>query len=85
MRHVSDSSRPAFAAKAEPGTAEYKARVAEPTMGAVDSLPPAYRQLVHEFGYIDVYRAWRKGMAPTSIRSAALANGGVFDVDKAGR
>jgi hypothetical protein len=38
-----------------------------PIMNAVDGLPPAYRELVNEFGYIDVYRAWRSGMTPEQI------------------
>lgn len=65
-----------FKPKAEPGTPEYKTNVAEPTMSAIDAMPRVYRDLVHEFGYIDVYRAWKRGWSVEKIRQRA--RGGVF-------
>lgn len=75
-----DSAIGTFQAKASPGTPEYKTRVAEPTMTAVDGLPKAYRAMVHEHGYIDVYLAWRKGMSVAEIQHRAAANGGLFEM-----
>jgi hypothetical protein len=54
-----------------PKDGDYKTLTAEPTMKAVDLMPPAYRQLVNEFGYVDVYRAWRRGYTPQAIKSSA--------------
>lgn len=45
----------------------YKAGGAEPTMRAVDAMPPSYRRLVHEFG-MDVWGMWRRGMSTDEIR-----------------
>lgn len=61
---------------AGPGTDSYTELVAEPTMRAVDGMPEPYRRLIHEFGYVDVYRAWKRGMSPQRIREQAV--GGVF-------
>lgn len=72
MRPLNNSVIPGHAAKAaELGSDEYSARVAGPIMKAVDGLPQSYRELVNEFGYIDVYQAWRRGMTPDQIRQAA--------------
>ena len=65
-----------FVPRASPGTLEYKLKVAEPTMAAIDAMPAQWRELVHEFGYIDVYRAWRRGWVPARVRAAA--RDGVF-------
>ncbi len=64
--------------KALAGTDEFKPRVAEPVMQAVDTMPPVWRLLVHEFDYIDVYRAWKRGMSPDFVRRNAMQNGGRF-------
>lgn len=56
----------------------YRERVAVPTMEAIDAMPQAYRLLVHEFGYVDVYRAWRRGWSVKYIRMLADDAGGVF-------
>lgn len=53
------------------GSEDYSEKVARPTMGAIDGMPEAYRALVNEFGYIDVYRAWRRGWSPEQIRRAS--------------
>lgn len=67
-----NSEVPGFTAKrAEIGSEEYTARVAAPVMDAIDHMPKAYRELVNEFGYVDVYRAWRRGLTPTMIRDRA--------------
>lgn len=64
---MTDSTTLTHAPKAQPGTPEYKRCVAEPVMRAVDALPRSYRALVHEYGYVDVYRAWRRGWSVTQI------------------
>lgn len=51
----------------------YKAMVAQPTMDAIDALPPDIRECVHEFGYISVYLAWKKGMSASAIRGSVAA------------
>lgn len=56
----------------------YRERVAVPTMEAIDAMPRAYRLLVHEFGYVDIYRAWMRGYSVEVIRERARLNGGVF-------
>lgn len=72
MRCLNNSNTEAFRAKAaELGSAEYTERVAGPVMSAIDAMPPAYRALVNEFGYVDVYLAWRKGVKPAAIIAAA--------------
>lgn len=52
---------------------QYKTAVAEPVMAAVDALPAPFRRLVHEFGYVDVYRAWRRGWTVEMIRDRAFS------------
>ncbi len=72
MRALNNSTVPGFTAKsADLGSDEYTQRVAAPVMNAVDTMPRAYRELVNEYGYVDVYRAWRKGMTPQAIRDRA--------------
>lgn len=72
MRPLNNSVVPGFGAKpAELGSDEYSARVASPIMGAVDKMPKAFRDLVNEFGYIDVYHAWRNGWTPEMVRNRA--------------
>ena len=72
MRALNNSEVPGFTAKrAEFGSEEYSERVASPVMNAVDQMPAAYRELVHELGYVDVYRAWKRGWTPAQIRSRA--------------
>ena len=46
------------------------------SMAAIDAMPQAYRELVNEYGYIDVYRAWKRGYSPQTIRERA--QDGVF-------
>ena len=73
MRRASDSDREVrnqgFRAKAEPGSPEYKEFVAEPIMRAIDAMPPEFRALVHEFGYVEVYVEYRRGYSPAAIRA----------------
>lgn len=64
---MADSNTRTHVAKAEPGSPEYKAKVAEPVMNAVDAMPLVYKRLVYEWGYVPVYRAWRRGMSPEMI------------------
>lgn len=77
---TADSNTSEFKAKAEPGDDAYKTRVAEPMMTAVDNMPKPYRDLVHEYGYVDVFRAWRKGWSVSSIHAKAKERGGVFEL-----
>jgi hypothetical protein len=70
VRSNNDSATDAFTPHAGPGTPEYKTRVAEPTMTAIDAMPRAYRELVHAFGYVDVYRAWKRNWSPEKIRAS---------------
>ncbi len=56
---------------AEPGSPEYKAQVAEPTMGAIDAMTKPFREAVYRYGYIDVYKAWRAGWTVQQIHAAA--------------
>jgi hypothetical protein len=71
-----DSRTPHFREKVSGDHPAYKSTVAEPVMNAVDTMPAEYRHLVHDFGYVDVYRAWKRGMSPDSIRVSA--RNGVF-------
>lgn len=80
MRRTADSNASGYTAKAEPGTEAYKALVAEPMMRAVDEMPSEWRELVHEFGYVNVYRAWRRRHSPSSVRAYAKVHGGVFEL-----
>jgi hypothetical protein len=73
-----NSWAPGFAPKAIAGSEEFKPKVAEPVMKAIDAMPAQWRLLVHEFDYIDVYRAWRQGKSPQFVRARAEANGGRF-------
>lgn len=77
---ISDSRTAAFGEKVPADDPRFKQLVAEPVMDAVDSMPPEFRALVHDFGYVDVYRAWRRGMAPAQIRAKAEACGGRFEL-----
>lgn len=80
MRALNNSSIPGrFQAKAaELGSEEYGDKVARPVMGAVDDMPHAFRALVNEVGYIDVYRAWRRGWTPEMISKATVDGAFVF-------
>jgi hypothetical protein len=79
MRCVSNSNTViATAKRADLGSDEYVRRVAMPIMAAIDDMPSAYRDLVNEFGYVDVYRAWRADWQPGQIRHEAECNGGLF-------
>jgi len=75
-----DSNTADYTARAEPGTPLYRERVAQPIMAAVDALPPEFRELVYEFGYVDVYRAWKRGWTAAQIAQAAQAAGGLFEL-----
>jgi hypothetical protein len=80
-RHLADSATPDFTPKAEADDlAAHKRKVAEPSMAAIDAMPKVYRELVHAYGYVDVYRAWKRQMSPESIRAKAEANGGRFEL-----
>jgi hypothetical protein len=79
MRCLSNSNTGGFTAKrAELASPQYAERVAMPVMSAIDRMPAAFRALVNEFGYVDVYRAWRADWQPAQIRPAAERNGGLF-------
>lgn len=76
MKTAADSATQNYTASAPADDPSYRDRVAIPTMQAVDAMPKAYRELVHEFGYVDVYRAWKRKWSPETIRMRA--NGGIF-------
>lgn len=80
LLRASDSNTNDFRAKTSADDPAYKNRVAEPIMNAVDGMPKEYRELVHDFGYVDVSRAWRRGMQPSMVRQRAAANGGRFEL-----
>ena len=71
MRARSNSNVGEFVARSDPDSPEYRDRVAVPTMQALDGMPSEYRSLVNEYGYVDVYRAWRKGWSPDRIRASS--------------
>lgn len=65
-----------FTAIAEPGDEAYSEKVARPVMNAVDAMPPEFRALVHEYGYVEVYRRWNRGLSVAEIKYLA-ENGGL--------
>ena len=73
MRARNNSATAGFAPKADLDTPD-----ARPSMAAIDAMPQAYRELVNEYGYIDVYRAWKRGYSPQAIRERA--RDGVFSL-----
>jgi hypothetical protein len=66
VRARSNSETADYTAKAPSDSADYRTKVAIPTMAAVDYLGPEYRLLINEFGYIPVYRLRR--LSPEVIR-----------------
>lgn len=76
MRARNNSEVAGFQARADLESPDYVDRVARPVMDAIDNMHPAYRELVNEFGYVDVYRAWRRGIPIEVIRDRA--KDGVF-------
>lgn len=68
MKARSNSNTATQTAKADPASREYREKVAVPTMEAVDRMPAEYRALVNEFGYVEIYQAWRARMKPEAIR-----------------
>lgn len=73
MRALNNSEVPGFTAKrADLASPEYSERVASPVMEAIDKMPKAYREMVNEFGYIDVYRAWKRGLTPSQIKQCSV-------------
>lgn len=67
----SNSDVGSYRAKEPPDSLQYRERVAIPIMNAVDDMPAQYRALVHEFGYVDVYRAWQQDWTPAQIKAHA--------------
>ena len=76
MIRRADSETSDYVAHAQPGSEDYKRKVADVTMQAIDAMPPQYRRLVHEYGYVEIYRAWKRGWSPEKIRSRVV--NGVF-------
>lgn len=68
MKARSNSSIADYTAKADPDSPTYRDKVAVPTMTSVDSMPLGYRELVNEFGYIEVYIQWRRGRTLAQVR-----------------
>lgn len=77
-RPLTDGITNAYQPKVAADHPDYAEKVAKPVMDAVDSMPKAYRDACHEYGYADVFRAWRRGITPARIRQMAEANGGRF-------
>jgi hypothetical protein len=75
---MNDSQTKNFAPKLPADDPNYRERVAVPIMQAVDAMPMEWRTLVHEYGYVDVYRAWKRGWSVELVRRSAEANGGAF-------
>ena len=73
-----DSATAAYTQKLPADDPRYKEVVAEPTMAAVDGLPKDYREKVWDYGYVDVYRAWRRRIPVAQIEKRAAAMGGRF-------
>lgn len=73
-----DSETAEFKPKAGPGSEDYREKVAIPTMQAINAMPVAYRLLVKEYDYVDVYRAYMRRMSPEAIKRRAESNGGRF-------
>jgi hypothetical protein len=76
----SDSSDKSFRSKVTASDPTYKEKVAEPTMAAIDSMLKEWRLLVHEFDYIPIYLAWKRGWTTTQVREKASQNHGVFTI-----
>lgn len=77
-RHRNDTEGSAYSAKVEPGHPDYKVKVAEPTMEAVDGLPAEWRAILREHGYVDVFRAFKRRWPPSRVKEQAERNGGLF-------
>lgn len=81
QRHYADSATPLFTPKASADDLDaHKQKVAEPTMAAIDGMPKDWRELVHAYGYVDVYRAWKRGWATHEVVEKANKNGGRFEL-----
>ena len=77
-RPLADSLNRSHQPKLPADHPDYGEKVAAPVMEAVDALPKAYRDCVAEYDFVDVYRAWKRGVSPERIRQMAEANGGRF-------
>lgn len=75
-----DSNTTAFSAKLSADDPRYKSVVAIPVMEAVDQMPREWRELVYEYGYVDVYRAWRCRWSAERVIAKAEANHGLFEL-----
>lgn len=74
MRPRNNSVIPGYGAKpSELGTDEYITKVAAPIMDAVDQMPAPWRALVNEFGYIQVYGLWKRGLTTQQARETLTA------------
>lgn len=82
MRCLANVESLRFRAHAQPNTVDYRLKVAVPVMAAIDGMPLAYRLLVHDLGYVDVYRGWRAGIPACDIVRSAAGNGGAFDYER---
>jgi hypothetical protein len=56
-----------YAARGTLASDEYKDKTATHVMQAVDLLSPEWRQLVNEYGYIETYLAWKRGLSPAEF------------------
>lgn len=77
-RSAGDSERVGFTTKVPADHPDYKPRVAEPTMEAIDALPVEWQQMIHSAGYIDVYRAFRRNWPLARVKEQAERHGGLF-------
>ena len=77
-RPLTDGNTARFQPKVTADSPDYAEKVAKPVMDAVDAMPEDILHACHEYGYPDVYRAWRRGFSAARIREMAEANGGRF-------
>jgi hypothetical protein len=73
-----NSAIPGFHQRGSADSEAYREGTAVPTMQAIDALPKPIVAVINECGYIDTFRAWRRGWPAERIRAVARAHGGLF-------
>ena len=75
-----DSQTMGYTAHVPADDPRYRDAVAIPTMAAIDGMPAKYRAVLHQYGYVDVYRAWKRGWTVARIVERADRLGGRFEL-----
>ena len=75
-----DSQTMGYTAHVPADDPRYRDAVAIPTMAAIDRMPAKYRAVLHQYGYVDVYRAWKRGWTVARIVERADRLGGRFEL-----